>query len=317
MVGFEPQTNQLSRWDYSAAGAVSGITTRFLCQPLDVLKIRFQLQVEPIRRTSVTSKYRGLTHATRCIIKEEKVVALWKGHVPAQFLSVVYGAVQFLSFEVLTECVWKLLSPTLTNNWRPIVHFTCGGISGCVATIAAQPFDVIRTRLVGQGEPKLYKGTIHAVQSILKEEGFFKLYRGLSPTLLQVGPYVGAQFGFYRLFQEIWNAALKITDTKIGITESLVCGSCAGMSAKAVVYPLDLIKKRLQVQGFEKARKPFGSSRLYTGIIHCFVTVLKEEGFRGLYKGFSPSLLKSALSTGLSFAVYEKMCQILLLKYKL
>lgn len=79
--------------EHAVAGAISGFVTRCICQPLDVVKIRFQLQVEPITDHHV-SKYRSLLQTFSTIIKEEGVVALWKGHVPAQALSVVYGMAQ-------------------------------------------------------------------------------------------------------------------------------------------------------------------------------------------------------------------------------
>ncbi|KAK8768429.1 hypothetical protein V5799_015106 [Amblyomma americanum] len=76
------------------AGAISGFVTRFLCQPFDVVKIRFQLQLDPIKASHPTAKYTGVWRGTLCILREEGVTAFWKGHVPAQLLSVVYGGVQ-------------------------------------------------------------------------------------------------------------------------------------------------------------------------------------------------------------------------------
>jgi len=52
-----------------------------------------QLQVEPILK-SKQSKYWSVHQAFRSIIKEEGTIALWKGHVPAQILSVFYGVAQ-------------------------------------------------------------------------------------------------------------------------------------------------------------------------------------------------------------------------------
>lgn len=126
MVGYGASSQNLSQLDYMIAGGGSGFITRMLCQPLDVLKIRFQLQVEPILKSNV-SKYQSVVHATNVILKEEGVKALWKGHVPAQLLSISYGVAQFWTFEVLTKQASKL---NLSPSFSPMVNFTCGAIAG-------------------------------------------------------------------------------------------------------------------------------------------------------------------------------------------
>ncbi len=97
----------------------------------------------------------------------------------------------------------------------------------------------------------------------------------------------------------------------LGAVQSLICGSAAGVCAKVAVYPMDLVKKRLQIQGFEHGRVGFGDSRLYGGIVDCLRKVAYEERLKGIYKGLWPSLLKAAASTGLHFFVYEQSCNLL------
>lgn len=98
---------------------------------------------------------------------------------------------------------------------------------------------------------------------------------------------------------------------------SLVCGSGAGVLSKIIIYPLDVVKKRLQVQGFDKARAEFGGVRHYQGMKHCLYTIAMEEGIiHGFYKGLAPSLWKAALVSGSSFYVYEKVCQLLELRHE-
>lgn len=116
----------LTNGDYMVAGAASGFVTRALCQPLDVLKIRLQLQVEPITQSSV-SKYRSLLQAIILISQEEGIKSFWKGHVPAQLLSVVYGGVQFWCFELLCS---KLNSFNAVKPYKPIVNFSSGFVAG-------------------------------------------------------------------------------------------------------------------------------------------------------------------------------------------
>lgn len=126
MVGYTTKNDNLNQFDFVLAGGGSGFITRSLCQPLDVLKIRFQLQVEPISHQT-TSKYRSIFQAVSLIFHEEGIKAFWKGHVPAQWLSVIYGVAQFWTFEVLTRQASML---TLTSGNSPIINFTCGSVAG-------------------------------------------------------------------------------------------------------------------------------------------------------------------------------------------
>lgn len=118
-----------------------------------------------------------------------------------------------------------------------------------------------------------------------RNEGFTSLYKGMTPTLLQSAPYGGCQFGFYAIFTnlneklgtyailmqiyrnnlaslcEIRFVGLLITAPQFenqSPVEHLVAGFLAGLCAKAVCYPFDLCRKRLQIQGFQDVRKGFG-----------------------------------------------------------
>lgn len=95
---------------------------------------------------------------------------------------------------------------------------------------------------------------------------------------------------------------------------SMVSGSAAGLIAKTIVYPLDLAKKRLQIQGFQHGRAGFGKFFQCNGLVDCLKVTVREEGFRGLFKGIIPSQVKAAATTALHFTVYEQVL-ILLKKY--
>ncbi|XP_062872851.1 mitochondrial thiamine pyrophosphate carrier [Trichomycterus rosablanca] len=299
MVGYDPGSATLSPEEAALAGSAAGMVTRAIISPLDVLKIRFQLQVERVSSSRPEGKYRGIVQAWRCILGEEGVTAFWKGHVAAQLLSVCYGAVQFASFQALTELVHNT---TPYNSQAGGIHFLCGGMAACSATVACQPLDTLRTRFAAQGEPKVYRNLRHAVRTMYTQEGARTFYRGLTPTLVAVFPYAGLQFFCYNVLRKLLQQDGK---TSRGGLQSFVAGSVAGVISKTMTYPFDLFKKRLQVGGFEEARAHFGQVRTYHSFLDCMVSVAREEGPSAFFKGLSPSLLKAAMSTGLTFFWYE------------
>lgn len=313
MLAFDPdQDHEDQRFDSTkraASGAMTGFLCRALVQPLDVIKIRFQLQVEPITHDCDRAKYRSVAHIFRLMVREEGYRSLWKGLFASQLISVVYTPIQFSAFYALTEYSVKRLH---YRHDSPLMHLTCGGLAGMMAITAAHPFDTLRTRLVGQGEPKLYRSPYHAFRVILATEGLSGLYRGLIPNVLLVGPQAAATFFGYEICKQLLNDLFPpINDgDEDSVIKNLTAGAIAGTFAKSLIYPLDSIKKRLQVQGFEEARTKFGSVRKYGGTIDCMIKIAREETLFGLFKGFIPSLYKAAAVTALNFAIFEHFIRL-------
>ncbi|XP_051694357.1 MIF4G domain-containing protein isoform X2 [Oryctolagus cuniculus] len=257
MVGYDPTTDgrSISKIEVAVAGSVSGLVTRALISPLDVIKIRFQLQIERLSRRDPGAKYHSILQATRQILREEGPTAFWKGHIPAQLLSVGYGAVQFLSFELLTELVHRA---TAHDAREFSVHFVCGGLSACMATLTVHPVDVLRTRFAAQGEPRVYRTLRDAVVTMHRTEGPSVFYKGLTPTLIAIFPYAGFQFSCYSFLKSASDWVVPASGKQNENLRNLLCGCGAGVVSKTLTYPLDLFKKRLQVGGFEQARATFG-----------------------------------------------------------
>jgi len=124
------------------AGALAGLTSRFIIAPLDVIKIRLQLQSRP-------TTYRGALHAGRTIIANEGLTALWKGNVPAELLYVSYSMVQFVAYREMHVVLERAGVPV---RWR---SFVAGASAGVGATIATYPLDLLRTRFAAQGTSKV------------------------------------------------------------------------------------------------------------------------------------------------------------------
>ncbi|EFN62832.1 Mitochondrial deoxynucleotide carrier [Camponotus floridanus] len=304
-MGFLRET-AVSNLDHAIAGAASGFITRFLCQPLDVIKIRFQLQVEPISKAHI-SKYNSVPQAFLLIFKEEGISALWKGHIPAQLLSVTYGMAQFYSYNVFMQ---MMQSVPRIEKWNHSMHFIAGAGAGSIATIVSFPFDTIRTRLVAQSNNhQVYKGVLHSCSTILRQESPKVFFSGLLPTLLQIAPHTGLQFAFYEFFTNFYKKYT--SDTNTNFNNSMLSGSIAGFIAKTIVYPFDLARKRLQIQGFQHGRKGFGKFFQCNGLLDCLRVTVKEERIQGLFKGLVPSQIKAAATSALHFTMYEQVLLVL------
>ncbi|CAM6026547.1 unnamed protein product [Sphagnum balticum] len=304
------------------AGTVAGGVSRTIVSPLDVIKIRFQVQLEPTSTrhhffsadAKAISKYTGVTQAIQDIFREEGLLGFWRGNVPALLLVMPYTAIQFVVIQKFKTLVSG--SPREDEHLRlsPKMSFIGGSLAGTAATIASYPFDLLRTILAAQGEPKVYPNLRSALVEILRTKGVRGLYAGLAPSLLEIVPYAGLQFGTYDALKR-WTTALNKSRVMSGGggTESLsdsqhfLCGFSAGLFAKLCCHPLDVVKKRFQVQGL--ARHPrYGAGiqvREYKNIWDAIQMILAKEGWRGLYKGTLPSVVKAAPAAAVTFAVYD------------
>lgn len=294
------------------AGAFAGSFTRAVAQPLDVLKIRFQLQVEPVKSGS---KYSSVLQAAKTIVKEEGITTLWSGHIPAQLLSISFGILQFSTFERLTQ-VCQQVDHTFYHAQKHWINFSSGAIAAAVATVVSYPFDTVRTRLIAEQKThKAYKGFTDAFTSMVKHEGPEALYKGITPTIAQIAPNAGIQFAVYKLFTETILNRFEFFQRPISLTATtestmlanILAGSIAGFTAKTAIYPFDLVKKRLQIQGFQQHRKAFGKQMYCEGTVHCIKLIITKESFLSLYKGYWPSVLKAVLVSALHFAVYDEV----------
>ncbi|XP_052898721.1 mitochondrial thiamine pyrophosphate carrier-like [Anopheles moucheti] len=291
------------------AGGFAGCITRFICQPLDVLKIRFQLQVEPLSEQHVTSKYRTIAQSTRLVYREEGLRAFWKGHNPAQVLSIIYGVAQFSSYERFNHLLRTVDTFERHQSGR---NFVCGALSGTFATVITLPLDVVRTRLISQDPGRGYRSSVQGLKLIYTYEGVRGLYRGLGPSVLQIAPLTGGQFMFYNIFGSMFRQYFNISANEtLPAIELFICGGLAGLCTKLLVYPLDLAKKRLQIQGFAKSRQTYGRHFVCDNMFNCLYNIAKQEGMIGLYKGLYPALLKACFMSAFYFAIYDEMVLIL------
>ena len=245
---------------------------------------------------SKNSVFRGLRH----IVQTEGVKSLWKGNGVTIVHRIPYSAANFWTYEKVNEC-WKEYIP----SQGPVSYgdvgrrLVAGGVAGMVACTIAYPLDLIRTRLAAQTEYIYYNGITDAMKKIVHEEGVIGLYRGIGATLMQVAPSLAINYAAYETARSAWLSYSGQGSPTIGM--SLTCGSAAGLVSSTATFPLDLVRRRLQLQGQSRSSKVYGS---YIGAFRDIVTT---EGWKGLYSGILPEYYKVIPGVAIAFCAYELM----------
>lgn len=152
---------------------------------------------------------------------------------------------------------------------------------------------------------------LSATKTIFRAEGLRSFYKGLLPTLLQIAPYSGLQFFSYAKLSELTKKFLSSNPNEVDAKFLPLIGLLSGLTAKTITYPSDVVKKRLQIVGFGEARKDLGKTKNHVNMRNCIIEIAKSEGYRGFYKGFSPSVVKAMLTSSLLFYTYEISCRYL------
>ncbi|KAF9073549.1 putative succinate-fumarate transporter [Rhodocollybia butyracea] len=287
------------------AGGAGGAMEALTCQPLDTIKVRMQLSKSGL---APGTKARGFFATGAYIVRRETPLALYKGLGAVLSGIVPKMSIRFASFEAYKSALAdKETGKTSMGN-----IFIAGLGAGTTEAVAVvTPMEVVKIRLQAQQhsladplEAPKYRNAAHAVYTIVKEEGFSTLYRGVSLTALRQATNQGANFTVY---QEAKKFAQKMQPGVIELPsyQTMLIGLISGAAGPLTNAPIDTIKTRLQ-----KATAAPGTSAL-SRILAIAGDMWKQEGVKSFYKGLTPRILRVAPGQSVVFAVYERVSGII------
>lgn len=184
------------------AAGLSGGSAAFLCNPLDLIKVR--MQASGMRSTAESlPTYRGVGHAASSIVRREGLRGLYTGVLMTASRAAVVAAAELASYD---EIKCASLRHGLFTEGVPL-HFATAMLSGFCATAASSPFDVVRVRLMSQpvtstGEGRWYNGTFDCIVKSFRSEGPRFGWRGFWPNYMNKGPTVVLLFLLYEQLQK-------------------------------------------------------------------------------------------------------------------
>ncbi|KAB1261309.1 Mitochondrial uncoupling protein 4 [Camelus dromedarius] len=187
----------------------------------------------------------------------------------------------------------------LTQRWPRASKFLLSGCAATVAELATFPLDLTKTRLQIQGEAALarlgggageaapYRGMVRTALGIIQEEGFLKLWQGVTPAIYRhIGIYLDSS------------------------RKSVIGGMMAGVVGQFLANPTDLVKVQMQMEG---KRKLEGKPLRFRGVHHAFAKIFTEGGIRGLWAGWVPNIQRAALVNMGDLTTYDTVKHYLVL----
>ncbi|CAN6451532.1 unnamed protein product [Victoria cruziana] len=281
---------------HAVSGAAAGaIAATFVC-PLDVVKTRLQVY-------GLAEHGRGhnqgslILTSLQHIIKNEGIKGMYRGLSPTILALLPTWAVYFTVYEKL-----KILLLSHDNELSLGGNILAASGSGVATAVTTNPLWVVKTRLQTQGARSgvvPYGSILSALRRITSEEGIYGLYSGLLPSLAGVS-HVAIQFPAYENIKAYLAMRENTTTEELGVGNVALASSLSKIIASVMTYPHEVIRSRLQEQGFLHE-----SAKQYEGAVDCIKKVFQREGIPGFYRGCFTNLLRTTPSAVITFTSYE------------
>lgn len=328
--------HEVSSMKAMVAGGVSGLVARFFTAPLDVLKISAQLKprnkiisVHDSNRgmgissfqISADDSFKGknnmtflkygrngsdLISITREIFKRDGIKGFFKGNVPGMSMYLIYGSVQFSTYSYLNRTIRLFesnsLAPKYYESLNSLVNGALAGISACIITY---PLDVLKTRFVAIPSRNRESMIKEVVQIYRHENGLKGFYRGCGASVGTFGLSTALIFSIYETL------SIFIEKNKEFSFAAPFVSGITGVIAKTLTFPLDTIRRRIQIMQAKNLEKITSESDVYRAynmkkkFFSIGKQIVKTEGILALYQGLTVGLVKSAPTTAISLSVYQ------------
>jgi solute carrier family 25 protein 16 len=284
--------------DNFLAGGISGCCAKTVVAPLDRLKILRQSNIPLYSNSTMWQAFKNIPKL------EGGYKAYFKGNGVQMVRIFPYAGVGLVSFDLCLVASKKLL-----GEKSRLASLVAGALTGMSMVAFTYPLDLIRTRFAVQTTENKYTSIAQSAKHMFqKEKGFRTMFRGLSPSLWGVIPYAGISFStFVNLKRYIIENEIPILirrqDDGRKVLSALgkgVAGVVAGLMAQTISYPIDLARRRIQIDGFAYERN-------YGNFVQTIISIYKAEGYRGLFVGMSINYIRVVPSVAISYLVGESI----------
>ncbi|KAL9152347.1 hypothetical protein ABFS82_11G116400 [Erythranthe guttata] len=309
-------------------GGIASIVAGCSTHPLDLIKVRMQLQGEAAApppsaallpalafqtpSSSVAQNVRLTPPPPRVgpvavglrIVQQDGFAGLFSGVSATVLRQTLYSTTRMGLYDIL-KTKW---SDPNTNNMPLTRKIVAGLIAGGIGAAVGNPADVAMVRMQADGrlpaaQRRNYKSVVDAISQMSKGEGVASLWRGSSLTVNRAMVVTASQLASY---DQIKETILDKGLMKDGLGTHVTASFAAGFVASVASNPVDVIKTRVMNMKVEPGVAP-----PYAGAIDCALKTIRAEGPMALYKGFIPTISRQGPFTVVLFVTLEQVRKLL------
>ncbi|KAI0178339.1 mitochondrial carrier domain-containing protein [Pestalotiopsis sp. NC0098] len=276
-------------WKDLFSGAVGGIAQVLIGQPFDIVKVRLQ----------TSTQYSGALEAATSIWKKEGPLAFYKGTLTPLLGIGACVSVQFGGFGFAKRYFEERNGKGRDLSYAQ--YYYAGAFAGVANSVISGPIEHVRIRLQTQphGAAALYSGPLDCVRKLSAHQGVLRgLYRGEAVTVVREAQAYGLWFMSFEYMMNSHAARNGMQRKDIPPYMVAFYGGLAGEALWLGSYPFDVIKSKMQTDGF-------GTTQKYKSMRDCFAQTYRAEGMRGFWKGLGPTLLRAMPVSAGTFATVE------------
>uniref|UniRef100_H2ZNT8 Mitochondrial ornithine transporter 1 n=1 Tax=Ciona savignyi TaxID=51511 RepID=H2ZNT8_CIOSA len=283
------------------AGSAGGTACVYCGQPLDTIKVKLQ---------TFPSLYKNAFDCFRSTLKTEGIYGLYKGSVPALVCNVSENAVLFVALGYMKSLVGSIRHKR-PDDLSNLENASAGSLASIFSAMVVCPTELIKCRMQAMTElqlnwhkkvgVKIFSGTKDVcgpwgvLRSMIKTNGILSPFEGLTSTWVREMP---GYFLFFYGYEFTRGALASKGQSKDDIEawKTVIAGGTAGLFLWVAIFPIDVIKSRIQV--LSAAGTQYGFTRTLK-------VVVQTEGLGALYNGLLPMIVRTYPANGALFLAYE------------
>lgn len=294
---------KISKFGSFVAGGLAACIAVTVTNPIELIKIRMQLQGE--MSASAAKVYKNPIQGMAVIFKNEGIKGLQKGLNAAYIYQIGLNGSRLGFYEPIRSSLNQLFFPDQEPHKVQSVgvNVFSGAASGIIGAVIGSPLFLAKTRLqsysefIKIGEQTHYTGVWNGLVTIFKTEGVKGLFRGIDAAILRTGAGSSVQLPIYNTAK---NILVKNDLMKDGPALHLTASTISGLGVAVVMNPWDVILTRIYNQ----------KGDLYKGPIDCLVKTVRIEGVTALYKGFAAQVFRIAPHTIMCLTFMEQTMKL-------